>query len=153
MSLLFKEWLPAQEAHALRVKDVKHMKKGEKMDLAIFDRDIKSIVDEAVKEKKIKINRAYSIGNLLKRLKQIATYEHDQGITGTLVFRGENEAPFSFDILDSKKKVWKSAEKQADVRNDRIIGYHGYAIPVSRINRKEKVKIQVNRVEPLETYL
>lgn len=153
MSLLFQQWLPENEKHALTVKDIRRMKAGESIDLAIFDRNVGDAIDLAVKEKRLKLNKAYSFGNLIKRINQVGTYTHGEGLKGTLKMGEVIMTDFSFDVLDNKKKVWKPIGDRNDVRSTRILGYRGYALPLNRLNLKEKVKTQVNALDPFASFM
>lgn len=153
MSLLFQQWLPANEQHALTVKDIRQLKRGESIDLAIFDRNIGDAIDAAVNEKRLKLNKAYAFGNMMKRIQHIGKYTHDTGLKGTLQFGEVLETDFTFDILDNKKKVWKPASDGNEVRNTRVLGYRGYVFPLKRLNMKEKVKTNVNALDPFGSFM
>ena len=153
MSLLFQQWLPENEKHALTVKDIRRMKAGETMDLALFDRNVGDAIDLAVKEERIKLNKSYSFKNLIKRINQIGTYTHEEGLKGTLKIGDIIVTDFTFDVLDNKKKVWRPIGDRNDIRSTRVLGYRGYALPLKRLNLKDKVKTQVNALDPFASFM
>lgn len=140
--LFLTEWLPKQSKHYLTAKTIRHLKKGEALDLVIFDRNIGDSLNNAVSAGKLKLNRSYTLHTLLKKIDHIGRFHHDTKLQGRLQFHGINIDTFTFDELKKREKRWTPVGSNSSPKAKTILGYRGHAIPLNAIDKHIKVRVK-----------
>jgi hypothetical protein len=143
MSLLFKEWLSANENLRMTYKDIRTLRVCGAIQLLVFH----AHVPDALHETNVEVGKEYSLVDLaVRHLHNIYVFTRtsfDTPMHGALADRARVITDFSFEILDPVDGGWRRPAIDEEIADDTVIGWGGGpAFHLESIDLNDKVRVE-----------